>query len=255
MESLCTGVTGALVQLFYVMRVWLLCKNKILTGFILLLTLASTGMGLSWVVIAMQQETYDDLLSVSWLTITVDSLSAVTDIVIASALVFLLHQARTGFKKSDTMINKLILFVVNTGVLTSCCALASLLVLAASPLTLIYAPLYFCLGRLYTNSLLATLNARDSIKKQSEDNSHMLVSIPQTLFNTHHSVERSSHQNISIKIERTQEHDQPEVLSHRVHNLDSKHDIDDDLTQVHDTPRRSATKERESREYNSTYAV
>ncbi|GLB42788.1 hypothetical protein LshimejAT787_1202370 [Lyophyllum shimeji] len=230
MEALCTGVTGAGVQLFYVVRIWRLSKrNKLLTGSILFLTLISAAMGTAWVIVSMQQRTFDDLLTVSWLTITVDSLSAVTDVVIAASLVLTLHQARTGFKKSDNTINTLIVFVVNTGVLTSCCALVSLLILIASPLTLIYAPLYFCLGRLYTNSLLATLNARDLVKQRLVDKgSHMLVSIPR---------------------------DHPDERSHQVHNLDSKLESDDDLTQIHDTLPRSITKERESKEYGSGYPV
>ncbi|KAG5719380.1 hypothetical protein E4T56_gene13513 [Termitomyces sp. T112] len=208
LEALFTGVTGALVQCFYLTRVWLLSnKNKFLTGFILAIVVANATMGTVWVVLSMQLNTFDELLSISPITISINALSTAADILIAVSLCIILHQARTGFRKSDTMINRLTLFIVNTGVLTSICAMASLISLIASPLTLIYATFYFCIGRLYTNSFLATLNARKAITGQVDDISHMLVSIPPTLLNTHQgSAGKKSHQQtISIRIETTQE--------------------------------------------------
>lgn len=252
MEALCTGVTGCLVQCFYLTRLWLLSKgNMLLTGFILAIVLATAAMGTAWVILAMQLKTFDDLLTISPITISINALSTASDVLIAGSLCLMLHRARTGFKKSDTMINRLMLFVVNTGVLTSCIAIAALVALIASPLTLIYACFYFCIGRLYTNSFLATLNGRDLVKRKNNDTSHMLNSIPPTLLNTHSSTNSKKlfPQNISIRIDQTQESDQPEV----VHNLDNKLDRDDSLTQ--DTPPRSVRKERESEEYGTKYVV
>ncbi|KAG6835281.1 hypothetical protein H0H93_003168 [Arthromyces matolae] len=91
------------------------------------------------------------------------------DVVIAGALCFFLHRSRTGFKKSNTMITKLILFAVSAGVLTSICCIACLIAILVWPSTLIYVGFYFLLGKLYTNSLLATLNARQYIRRLGED--------------------------------------------------------------------------------------
>lgn len=49
-------------------------------------------------------------------------------------LIFLLQRSRTGFKRSDGIINRLILFSLNTGLLTGLDAVASLI--AVSPLDL-----------------------------------------------------------------------------------------------------------------------
>ncbi|KAJ7826140.1 hypothetical protein B0H13DRAFT_2374531 [Mycena leptocephala] len=62
-----------------------------------------------------------------------------------------------------------ILFTINTGLLTSLCAVASLISLIVSPTTLVYASFYFCIGRLYSNALLASLNARDIIRGHIND--------------------------------------------------------------------------------------
>ena len=54
-------------------------------------------------------------------------LRAVSDISIAGALVFLLRQSRTGFKRSESIVNKLIIFSINTGAVTTLCAIMALI--------------------------------------------------------------------------------------------------------------------------------
>ncbi|XP_006457407.1 hypothetical protein AGABI2DRAFT_196124 [Agaricus bisporus var. bisporus H97] len=203
-EALPTGLNGAFVQTFYTYRVWRLSnRNYFLTGLILVLIFCCAGCGTAWVVIVMQLKTYERLLDFNPLTITINALSTSIDVLIALSLVFLLHSARTGFKRSDTMINKLIIFVVNTGILTTLCAISSLISLVASPRTLLYASFYFCIGRLYSNSFLATLNARNGITDSVDNVDHMMVSLPRSALSSTQG--KSQQQNISIRIDTTQE--------------------------------------------------
>ncbi|KAJ3575537.1 hypothetical protein NP233_g1041 [Leucocoprinus birnbaumii] len=238
MEALFTGLNGAFVQTFYTYRVWKLSeRNWFLTGLILLLIVCNAGCGTAWVIISMQLDTYERLLKITPLTITINALSTTIDILIASSLVYLLHSARTGFKRSDTMINKLIVFVVNTGVLTTLCAIASLICLVASSRTLIYASFYFCIGRFYVNSFLATLNARTSITDKIDNVDHMLVSLPRSALSSTH----KSQPNISIRIDTTHEarHDSnlrkqntPTTADKEISISESGKGSDDELTKV-----------------------
>jgi len=205
MEALFTGVNGAIVQTFYTYRAWCLNKSYFLTPLILFLILATVGSGMAWVILAMQIRTYRQLLHISPLTITINALSTTVDVIIATTLCILLNKARTGFKRSDTIINKLIIFVVNTGVLTSCCAIASLISLVLSPDSLIYAAFYFCIGRFYTNSFLATLNARDSIKGNVDDTSYMMMSLPCSGTDYSRTIAESKQQGLAIRINTTTE--------------------------------------------------
>ncbi|KAF8235458.1 hypothetical protein L208DRAFT_757835 [Tricholoma matsutake] len=186
-EALPTALTSMLVQGFFVLRVWHLSRSYLLSGLIVLIVVVGFGCVLAWVILAMQMEALVDLLAITPLTIAINAVSASADVIIAASLVILLSRARTGFKRSDTIINKLILFVVNTGVLTSCIAIAAFISVLASPNTLIYAPFYFCIGRLYVNSFLATLNGRKHIAGGVGDVSHMLVSMPQSVTSPSHS--------------------------------------------------------------------
>ncbi|KAF8626429.1 hypothetical protein AX15_004883 [Amanita polypyramis BW_CC] len=161
MEGLCTWINSALVQAFYALRAWKLSNgNWFLFGIIMVLVIAQAACGFAWVGLAIQVKTYEELLRISPLTITTNAISTFVDIFIAVTLVTLLYRSRTAFRKSDTIINRLIVFTVNTGMLTSVCSACVLVSLLASPHTLIYAAFYYCVGRLYTNSFIATLNAR-----------------------------------------------------------------------------------------------
>jgi len=207
MEALFTGINGAIVQTFYVYRVW--CLNKkgyFLTSLLLFLILATVGSGTAWVILSMELQTYQQLLHISPLTITINALSTTADVIIATSLCILLNKARTGYKRSDTVINTLIVFVVNTGVLTTCCAVASLISLCLSPNSLIYASFYFCIGRFYVNSFLATLNARNSLKGNVDDTSYMMMSLPSSGGNSSRTATESSKQKaIAIRIDTTTE--------------------------------------------------
>ncbi|KAJ7626978.1 hypothetical protein FB45DRAFT_920422 [Roridomyces roridus] len=170
LEALPTGITAGLVQSFYAYRVWKLShRNLILTGSIMALVMATAGCGTAWVVLALQATTYEHLLRMTPLTITINALSTGADLIITGTLCIMLHYTRPASLTTETMINKLILFTINTGLLTSCCAVASLISLILSRNTLIYALFYFCIGRLYSNALLASLNARSVIRGRIND--------------------------------------------------------------------------------------
>ncbi|KAH0830254.1 hypothetical protein J3R83DRAFT_1615 [Lanmaoa asiatica] len=145
------------------------------------------------------------------LAITINALGAAGDIVIAMVLCFKLHMSRTGFQKSDTVITKLIVFSINTSLLTSLCALASLICVSVWPHAWIYIAFYYCIGRLYCNTLLATLNARKRLKGGSRNDDMSLSFQGHTAQQktNHTMIGRSSKQmpnNISIRIDTTQEY-------------------------------------------------
>ncbi|KAH8806861.1 hypothetical protein DL96DRAFT_1717543 [Flagelloscypha sp. PMI_526] len=181
-EAIFNGITAGLVQAFYAHRVWLLTAgNKWMVFLILLLIVATAGSGTAWAVLGLQMDTYHDLLKLTPLTITINVLSATTDVLIAGSLIYNLLSSRTGFKQTNTVITKLIVFFINTGLATSVFALGSTIALAIRPDTLVYALFYFCIGRLYVNSLLASLNARKSLRNTSASRpepDHSLVSFP-----------------------------------------------------------------------------
>lgn len=74
-------------------------------------------------------------------------MGAVTDTCIAAALCVLLQRGRTGFRRSDTLINRLILFTINAGLATSVFAVLGLVFVTAYPSNLIYVTMYVPISR------------------------------------------------------------------------------------------------------------
>ncbi|VDC03992.1 unnamed protein product [Peniophora sp. CBMAI 1063] len=211
-EVMVNGVMALLVQFFFVFRAWKLSNgNWFLSAPIAAMSLAEFGVITAYVIKAAPFTNYAQAASLKSISLTVNALTAITDVAIALVLCYLLQQSRTGFKRSDTLITKLIIFTVNTGLLTSLDAIASLVSYAASPNTFLYICFFFALGRLYSNSLLATLNVRRSLSGGSsagvESTSISLQGVRPSATQTANmmtSMSKPQH-HVAIKVDTTQE--------------------------------------------------
>ncbi|KAG2113673.1 hypothetical protein BD769DRAFT_1778575 [Suillus cothurnatus] len=85
---------------------------------------------------------------------------AFIDIFIALSLCYLLAMSRTGFSRTDLFITKLMIYIVNTGCLTSICSMAVVIACVVMPKNFIYEAVEFLLLKLYVNSYIALLNVR-----------------------------------------------------------------------------------------------
>jgi hypothetical protein len=212
-EVLFNGFIALFVQLFLTMRIWRLSERSIpLTVTVLFLVFSEFGCIIAYSIKSLSFTTFAEITSLKRLSITVNALAALGDVLIAAALCYLLHSSRTGFQRSDTIINKLIVFAVNTGLLTSICAVASLISITVAGNTFVYICFFFVLGRLYSNSLLATLNARQMIRAAADHTENLSLSM-KDMGKTHSvpafQVGRASTQlptQISIRITNTQEY-------------------------------------------------
>jgi hypothetical protein len=69
----------------------------------------------------------------------------------AGILTFVLAQARTGFRSTDIVINRLIRGVIQTGVFASIFSLGNLIAFLTSPTTNLCGMFAIPIGRIYTN--------------------------------------------------------------------------------------------------------
>ncbi|KAF8548702.1 hypothetical protein OG21DRAFT_1489164 [Imleria badia] len=216
-EVFFNGFTALFVQSFLAMRVYRLSnKSWLATGSVMSLVIGEFVLIVVYGVKALHLHTFAQLATLKALSMSVNAVAAAGDVLIAALLCTLLQRSRTGFRRSDTMINKLIVFSINTGLLTSVCAVASLISIAAWPDTFVYIAFYFCLGRLYCNSLLATLNARKGLRgeSRSDETSLSLQGVHQkTTQSMIATTSKRSPNNISIKIDTTQEYVRDEQYS------------------------------------------
>ncbi|OCH85180.1 hypothetical protein OBBRIDRAFT_785214 [Obba rivulosa] len=117
------------------------------------------------------------------------------DSIIAVAMTRLLISFRTGFQRSDSIVQTFIMYSVNTGALTILCTASSLISVRcaigcyplyrllsiltpqsiAIPRSFAFLAIYFVVGKLYLNSLLGTLNARMRLRLPEQGTAPLLT--------------------------------------------------------------------------------
>lgn len=99
-----------------------------------------------------------------WILLVPYTCAAVCDTIISLSLCWYLYNTPTYFAKTHLLINKLILYTVNTSLWTTIFVLLDLMVFIIWPTNLIYVGVFFLLSKLYTNSLLGILNTRRNLR-------------------------------------------------------------------------------------------
>lgn len=128
MEVLFNGFTALMVQGFFAFRIWRLSqRNVYITALVVASVVGNFCVLLAYTIEAFGLANLLELPNIKPLSLAINYMAAVTDVIIAASMCFLLHRAKSGFKKSDSTVNKIMVFVINTGLLTSLCALTSLI--------------------------------------------------------------------------------------------------------------------------------
>ncbi|KAF9447614.1 hypothetical protein P691DRAFT_802142 [Macrolepiota fuliginosa MF-IS2] len=168
-DPVTTGVVGVIVQLFYAWRIYVLIQSWILVLLVVSVSLAG-GIGATYITFKVTV-TPDYTQWGAWHGIDVIWLgcAGAADILITMSLVWYLRGHKTGFKNSDMVVDRIIRITMQTGLLTSMVAITNLAVFIGDP-TGTHLIVNTPLCKLYTNSLMSSLNARGGWKfDQSKD--------------------------------------------------------------------------------------
>ncbi|CAL1710997.1 unnamed protein product [Somion occarium] len=164
-----TAITNFLVRGMFTRRVFRLSQgNWILTVFITAVSLLDLVCSVVVTVMAFH-DTFAELMQLSTLLYLDFAAVFSADASIAVSLCYYLRVNRTGVRKTDSLINILMLYTVNTGLLTALDASAGLIMFAVMPNNLMYVAFYLQLSKLYVNAYLASLNARETLRDRTED--------------------------------------------------------------------------------------
>ncbi|KAJ7323015.1 hypothetical protein DFH08DRAFT_888532 [Mycena albidolilacea] len=158
--TIAMATSGVFTQAFLIHRVFKLTKNKWLVVF--LATLSIGGYVCAWIgaVKGGNMKEVGKLSQILPLVIGCLALFCVVDLLITAILIFVLVHSKTGFRHTDTIINRLIRGAIQTGLFAAMFALSDLFCFIFAPHTSFDMMFAYPLGRIYTNSLLDTLNAR-----------------------------------------------------------------------------------------------
>ncbi|KAJ6612731.1 hypothetical protein B0H10DRAFT_287254 [Mycena sp. CBHHK59/15] len=158
--AVATSVAALITQFFLGHRVLQLTQSKPLVAMLATLSIGGFVFGCYAGIksgILREVAKFRELvpLVICWLT-----LQSSADLLITGILTYILSRSKTGFRRTDSIINRLIRGAIQTGLFVSIFALGDLFSFVFFGDTTFYAMFAYPLGRVYTNTLLDTLNAR-----------------------------------------------------------------------------------------------
>ncbi|KAJ7485634.1 hypothetical protein FB451DRAFT_1432137 [Mycena latifolia] len=162
--AVATSVAAVITQFFLAYRLLALTKSKALVGLICVSSILGLVFGcIAGIISGIIKEVanFGPIVPYVVLWLACQSLS---DFLITVSLITVLARWRTGFRRTDTIINRLIRGAVETGTFASAFALADLFSFVFYRKTNLYVMFAFPIGRIYTNTLLHTLNARAGLR-------------------------------------------------------------------------------------------
>ncbi|KAL7278348.1 hypothetical protein ACG7TL_008324 [Trametes sanguinea] len=178
------GITIVLCQSFFAYRVFIVGPQLIYRVFVTIAALfmaSSLGLAIAAAVKGFRTST-EGFRHGNGIVSAIFGSGVAVDVLLTETLVVVLLSSRTGFQQyvSSTMV--LLIYTINTGLMTSIIALLVFILALAMPSNLIYVSISVVGTKLYANSVLAALNSRKSIQDRmmadsaSGSNAHELSS-------------------------------------------------------------------------------
>ncbi|TFK91587.1 hypothetical protein K466DRAFT_596008 [Polyporus arcularius HHB13444] len=158
------GLVAGLTQLFFARRIYKLNKRfrpiAIIAG-----TLVAAFSGCMIAVTALIWNAPDarTTLQYSWLVSTGCGLILAGDTLLTTSLIYILRCHRGGFIRTDSMLDVICMYTVSSGLIVCISNAMSVAFAVTWPENLIYAGNVMVATKLYSNTFLASLNARQSL--------------------------------------------------------------------------------------------
>ncbi|KAG9308600.1 hypothetical protein JVU11DRAFT_11706 [Chiua virens] len=184
-DPIMTVLISSPVQYFIAWRLKVMSNSFVLPAIIGFFATTSLIGGIATTISVTIINKYVDFHKFDGAVITWLASSAVADVIITASLVYSLVRQRTGFHATDNMINRLIRLTVQTGLITSVSATLDVTLFLAIKPPRVTVPdsiltsrsnyiWDFALSKLYSNSILSTLNARGGWKSSSSVRENIL---------------------------------------------------------------------------------
>ncbi|KAL4268306.1 DUF6534 domain-containing protein [Pleurotus pulmonarius] len=164
-----TSVCDFIIRSMFARRAFRLSGNWPLTIFIVAVSLTDLICGLVITVKAFKISSFIQLDTLSTLFYINFAAGTISDGSVAIALCYYLYQSRTGFTKTDSLIRVLMLYIVNTGLIVFLDATLGMITYIAMPDNFVFLGFYLLLSKLYLNSYLASLNAREGLRDKVDE--------------------------------------------------------------------------------------
>jgi len=170
-QLLATFLSAFIVQMYFGYCIFVLNrKNKIIPIIIVVLALTEIGSGIAQTINTVKLTSFTQLDGTKAVMTLQSAATLLCDAMITCSLVYTLRNHKGNFRSTDSILNTLMIYAINRGVLTAICAALNLILFLALPGTFYFFIGLELSGKLYVNSALATLNSRNHITRKSQSN-------------------------------------------------------------------------------------
>ncbi|KAI0794377.1 hypothetical protein C8Q74DRAFT_1248388 [Fomes fomentarius] len=158
------SIAAVMTQLFFARRVYMLKKRyRPIAIIAAVLTVAFSGCYIALTGLGWNAANITQFLKFSWLPSLGSAKIMVGDLMMTTVLIYFLHQNRTGVTRTDSMVDVIIMYTVSTGLIICIFNVLNVTFSLVWPNNLIYAGTSIVLTKLYSNTFLVSLNARQSL--------------------------------------------------------------------------------------------
>ncbi|KAH8111610.1 hypothetical protein DFH11DRAFT_1729281 [Phellopilus nigrolimitatus] len=158
------------IQHFMAWRIMRFSGSKLLFAYISVLSLAQAALGATAASFGLKMTSIASHVKLIPLADAWLATSVACDMSITLLLLYYLNRSRTGFKRTDSIINRICRSTVEAAVPVSVLCLCDLIFLTLMPSTNLHYMFALPIGRLYTNTLLSTLNERETLRSSFQNN-------------------------------------------------------------------------------------
>ncbi|KAJ3740398.1 hypothetical protein DFH05DRAFT_401971 [Lentinula detonsa] len=162
------GLTIMIVQGYFTYRIWRFTEKlyiPVFSCFLMFCQLLAVMTLASQLITIATKSLAKFMAKWEWLMFTVLVLRAIADITVSGSLVFHLLNGRRGALKSTVaVVDKLILWTIETGILTSILGFLSIIFYLALKTTYLWLGLLMLLPKVFSNTMLANMNSRATLR-------------------------------------------------------------------------------------------
>jgi len=168
--SICIDLAAVPVQLFLGYRIKVLSRRWSWFILVAFMSLAQTAVGLAGSIVAISLNSPNNFHYLKPIADTWNTCAIVTDVIITALLFYYLRKNKTGFYRTDSVLQDLIRLAIETASLGAACCVADVIVFNVRSKTNLYFIFTLLQGRIYTNTLFLTLNSRVGFRQAMIDN-------------------------------------------------------------------------------------
>ncbi|KAF8191672.1 hypothetical protein K438DRAFT_1830924 [Mycena galopus ATCC 62051] len=169
-SSLLAVVIAFCVHGFFSFRIYTLSKLAYIPTFISIFAVLRLGLAIFLLAWSGRHVTVLDITGkAGWVLVVIWGTSSTAELLIATTMVYTLYHQSTDLSgRTVELVNKIIKWTIETGILLSATTTLTLILFLAMRDNYIWLAVYVVQAKLYSNSLLASLNSRATLRAMNE---------------------------------------------------------------------------------------